>query len=77
MQHIFILSEIIVNSFITEVTIEKQDQKSIDAIERNLISEPNLIIDDNIIEELPDGCTGPVVSWCIVLVVQWSSGAVV
>ena len=33
----------------------KQDQKSIDAIESNLISEPSLIIDDNIIEELTDG----------------------
>ena len=39
----------------------KQDQKSIDAIESDLISEPSLIIDDNIIEELPDGCSGPVV----------------
>ena len=43
------------------VTSSKQDQKSIDAIESNLISEPSLIIDDNIIEELPDGCSGPVV----------------
>ena len=41
--------------------VPKQDQKSIDAIESNLISEPSLIIDDNIIEELPDGCSGPVV----------------
>ena len=39
----------------------KQDQKSIDAMESGLISEPGLIIDDNIIEELTDGCSGPVV----------------
>ena len=39
----------------------KQDQKSIDAIESDLISEPGLIIDDNIIEELTDGFSGPVV----------------
>ena len=39
----------------------KQDQKSIDAIESDLVSEPGLIIDDNIIEELPYGCSGPVV----------------
>ena len=38
----------------------KQDQKSIDAIESDLISEPSLIIDDNIIEELTDGCSGAV-----------------
>ena len=41
--------------------LQEQDQKSIDAIESDLISEPSLIIDDNIIEELPDGCSGPVV----------------
>ena len=40
----------------------KQDQKSIDAIESDLISEPGLIFDDSIIEELTDdGCSGPVV----------------
>ena len=27
--------------------VNKQDQKSIDAIESNLVSEPGLIIDDN------------------------------
>ena len=31
------------------------------AIESDLISEPSLMIDDNIIEELPDACSGPVV----------------
>ena len=39
----------------------EQDQKSIDAIESNLVSEPGLIIDENIIEELTDGCSGPMV----------------
>ena len=39
----------------------EKDQKSIDAIESDPVSEPSLIIDDNIIEELPDGCSGPVV----------------
>ena len=48
---------------------KKQDQKSIDAIESNLVSEPGLIIDDNIIEELTDGCSGPVVYWCSGIVV--------
>ena len=38
----------------------KQDQKSIYAIESDLVSEPGLVIDDNIIEELTDGCSGPV-----------------
>ena len=39
----------------------KQDQKSIDAIESDLVSEAGLIIDDNLNEELTDGCSGPVV----------------
>ena len=41
--------------------ITKQDQKSIDAIESDLVSEPGLTIDDDIIEELTDGCSSPVV----------------
>ena len=41
--------------------ILKQDQKSIDAIDSDLVSEPDLISDDNIIEELTDGCSSQVV----------------
>ena len=50
-----------IHLYITSWKLCEQDQKSIDAIESDLVREPGLIIDDNIIEEITDGCSGPVV----------------
>ena len=49
------------NRFLWWLLLNKQDQKSIDAIESDLVSKPGLIIDDDIIEELTDGCSSQVV----------------
>ena len=55
------MSKVSIKKLYSIVFKGEQDQKSIDAIESDLVSEPGLIIDDNIIEELTDGCSGPVV----------------